>query len=100
MAVDSEADDLLSPVEQLRSVFDLCDKDSDGLLTVSEFRTLTHQFLGAATQVSCTVKFKCLNPMMVDICYQNETRSLKCSDKEKGVELIEFEIANEIWQPS
>ncbi len=53
MALDTETDELgVSPIEQLRSVFDLCDRDSDGLLTVNEFRTLSHQFLGTATQVS------------------------------------------------
>ncbi len=53
MDLDTDTEDtLLSPVERLKGVFDLCDKDKDGLLTVNEFRTLTHQFLGAATQVS------------------------------------------------
>ena len=52
MASESDIEEGLSPVEQLRSIFNLCDKDSDGLLTVNEFRTLSHQFLGAATQVS------------------------------------------------
>ena len=55
MALDTETDEPASPIEQLKSVFDLCDKDSDGLLTVNEFRTLSHQFLGAATQVGSVI---------------------------------------------
>ena len=53
MDPDTDTEDTsLSPLERLKGVFDLCDKDKDGLLTVNEFRTLTQQFLGAATQVS------------------------------------------------
>ena len=57
-----DLDEAVSPIEHLKSIFDLCDEDHDGVISVNEFRLLCHQHLGAATQVSDT------------------TQSLVCSD--------------------
>lgn len=50
MATDQE-DELTSPIEQLKGIFDLCDRDHDGVISVEEFRSLGQQHLGAVTQV-------------------------------------------------
>lgn len=45
-----DLDEAVSPIEHLKSIFDLCDEDHDGVISVNEFRLLCHQHLGAATQ--------------------------------------------------
>ena len=51
-----EESDSTSPVssamDQLKWIFDLCDQDHDGLITVEEFRSLGQHYLGAVSQVS------------------------------------------------
>lgn len=51
-----EESDPTSPVssvmDQLKWIFDLCDQDHDGLITVEEFRSLGQHYLGAVSQVS------------------------------------------------
>ncbi|XP_003385540.1 PREDICTED: rab11 family-interacting protein 3-like isoform X1 [Amphimedon queenslandica] len=39
-----------SALEQLKWIFDLCDQDHDGLITVEEFRSLGQHYLGAVSQ--------------------------------------------------
>ena len=41
-----------SAMDQLKWIFDLCDQDHDGLITVEEFRSLGQHYLGAVSQVS------------------------------------------------
>ena len=52
--VEGETDPTIasSALEQLKWIFDLCDQDHDGLITVEEFRSLGQHYLGAVSQVT------------------------------------------------
>lgn len=53
--VEEESDSanpVSSAMDQLKWIFDLCDQDHDGLITVEEFRSLGQHYLGAVSQVS------------------------------------------------
>lgn len=52
--VEGESDTNIasSALEQLKWIFDLCDQDHDGLITVEEFRSLGQHYLGAVSQVN------------------------------------------------
>jgi Rab11 family-interacting protein 3/4 len=55
MASSIDQEPLQSPIEQLKNIFDLCDQDHDGYITVDEFRSLGQEYLGGVSQIDILV---------------------------------------------